>query len=278
MTETLKELRKLYIIYENLYSLENKINLIFKIDELENKIFNFPNHNFIADDILYSLDKKYIFNFSQQIYILSKLELNSFLQTKVEKLFLNLIIENLSTKRKIPYISHCLKGFKLLSESNSDFFRSLFENKDFLSLYSREIIIAYSKVSSKEEDFIFLFSLLKKFPFLKEEIYWGIGSLASPIKNIHLKRIIIDEYIKYTLKYLKKYPCDNMILENIFYSLLEISLIQSRISGNIFNQTISTLIKYKTTNIFQIMLLKSLNNTPLSQEEIFILNKKRNLY
>lgn len=278
MEKLINELSNLYIVYENLYSLGNKINLIFKLDEIESKIFNVKNHNIVGEYILKSLNKKYIFDYSRKIYILSKLNLNYDLIGKYENICYQNIVENLNSNRKDLCTSYSILGFKTFSKKNKNFFKILLENKYFYYLYQKELIISFSKVSYEEEDFVFLYNLLKKFPQQKEYIFWAIGNFSTPQKNHLIRKNIINKYLKYSINLLNKNELDDFIFENFLYSLIEISFIPTRIEGEYFNKLLHLLFKNKYSNPFSLILIKVLNNNILSEEEMGLLKAKRNLY
>lgn len=258
-------LESLYFKYENTIYVNSKINLIKKINIIEQEIvknLNIKNEE-ITKYIIEKFSKKTEFISGRYLFFLNKTDIPEKYTEAVKKIYLESILKYklLTERRELTYFS--IKGLeKFKSENFEDFIFSLQEYKIF-SLYKQEFIILLGKTKSSVKSINFLITLLKRFPDYSEYIYWSIGIIVSYKRYPLIKRKLLNEILKKKIRILK----NTKVNEMIYFSLIELFFIQNGIDGNLTNKILDILYQSEDKNILKKILIKIINNNEISSED-----------
>lgn len=261
MNNHLEQLNFLYKRYENILILKHKTLLLKKITLLENNIIRSKDKEKIIFFIIKSLPIEYNFKFSRYMFILSKLKIPTiyendvitFLKNLIEKDFLNNSDNNIITSLAIL----TLKNFK-----NKDLDKFLFKklkNKKS-KIYLREIIITLSEISSDIETLDFFISTFKNDSSLRSLCFIGIGKISNYKNRPFLKRKFLNEFLKYSILFLKRKNKDEKETNNLYFSLIEICKVSSGLKGELLNNLLEILQLDKQKNSLKTILINIINN------------------
>lgn len=266
------ELTNLYSSYEKTCSVNTRLEIILEIEKLEKKVLEIKDNTFITDTII-----NHIFSFSnfittRYIYILSNINVEEGKKEEVGKLFCEIINLYLLKKETNPLARNAILGIGNLKYfSSKDFLlkKLLLKNSED---YINEFIVTLSKFPPDKEILDLFISYLSKYYNKKALLFKSIGKLSDYKNFPMLKRKHLNDFIKYSIKFLKRKKYTNYELENLLFAISKIAIYDSGLDGKSLNILSDLIYGIKANNIFKEIAIKIINNNLLNDKEILLLN------
>lgn len=271
-------LENLYFEYEKTASLKVKINLIGKINNIENKILKNMNidSNFILNYILNNYDKRTTFIYSRYIFFLTNIDIPEKYIEKVINIYFKVISKYKFELERKDIILFSIKGLEKFYFKNFEEKIISLSKENIFKIYKEEFIILLGKTSSSIKTLNFLLEQEKRFPELISKIYWSIAMTASYKNFPMIKRKLLNDFLKKKIRTLNSKNLKNISM--FYFILIEILFLQNGIDGNILNKILEILHKNSEKNILKNILIKVINNSEISLKEKEIITKMENLF
>ena len=271
MLNFLKIIDNLYLKYEKTPYILDKIALINKINELEGTILKKVRSErevlicYIIENYCFKSD----FIKGRYFYFLSKIDISEPFVDKILEIAVNILYNEKFSSIKRDYIIFVIKTLWNMKDKNlEDYIFKLSKYKIF-NLYKNEFIILLGKTNSTIKSIDFLRELNKKDYEKEDIIYWSIGMICSYNRKNLIKRVLLNDYLKFKLRVLRNKEKEPSLF--FYFMLIEILLNNYGINGYLINDILSLVYNRKENSVYKDILVKILNNIELilaEKEEI----------
>lgn len=271
MLNFLKIIDNLYLKYEKTPYILDKIALVSKINKLEDIILKKirSEREILVCYIIENYYSKSDFIKGRYFYFLSKIDISEPFVDKILEIAVNILYNEKLSSIKRDFITFVIKTLRNMKDKNFENYVFELSKYKIFNLYKNEFIILLGETNSTIKSINFLKELNKKDYEKEDIIYWSIGMICRYNRKNLIKRVLLNDYLKFKLRVLRNKEKEPSVF--FYFMLIEILLNNYGINGYLINDILSLVHNRKENSIYKDILVKILNNIELilaEKEEI----------